>query len=418
MGLRPEGDGGLLTGAGAGREGPVDMVRALAALCRFVVVLRLAAIVTLAAGASLVTERPWTLAAAAGLATVVSLVELLVLSRRPDAVSRPLLLLALDLGAGAAMLALTRADPVYFSFSCVSAALAGALFGRKSAPLWVLQTVVGYLVVADVLRAGDVPPTLAVHLTGIPALYVLAGLAAASARAAVIDHVRLARTALAAIERSAIASERGRLARELHDSFAQTLKGLSFAAYALPSSLHRSPSVATELAASLARAAHEAAAEAREVLEALRADDTDVPFDQVVADTCAQWSARSGISVHKRLSQVDVDIEARHELLRILREALGNVFRHSHAGRVTVTLRTQNGEVLLVVADDGVGFTPPVDLQSLAATGHYGLIGIEERAARAGGRLMLRSAPGAGTELSAVVPSGAHAAVPVPVVRP
>ena len=390
----------------------MDLVRALAALCRFVVLLRLAAIVTLAAGASLVTERPGLLAAAAGLALAVSGVELLVLARRPAAVARPLLLLALDLAAGALMLGLTRADPVYFAFSCVSAALAGALFGRRAAPLWVAQTVLGYVVVADVLRDGPVPPALAVHLTGIPALYVLAGLAAAAARSAVVDHVRLARTALAAIERTAVASERGRMARELHDSFAQTLKGLSFAAYALPSSLHRSPSTAGELAATLARAAETAAAEAREVLEALRADDTDAPFDRVVAATCAQWSARSGIRVHHRLDPVEVGIEARHELLRILREALGNAHRHSGAGRVLVTLREEAGAAALTVRDDGVGFAPPADLRALAATGHYGVIGMQERAARAGGGLELRSAPGAGTELTARVPAVVPAVVP------
>ena len=385
--------------------GPVDLVSALAALCRFVVLLRLAAIVTLAAGASLVTERPLVLAAAAGIATAVSAVELLVLSRRPGVVARPLLVLALDLAAGLVILALTRADPVYFSYSCVSAALAGALFGRRSAPLWVVQTVLGYLVVADVLRAENVPPTLAVHLTGVPALYVLAGLAASSARTAVVEHVRLARLALAAIERSAVATERGRMARELHDSFAQTLKGLSFAAYALPSSMHRGPAAATELAATVARAAEEAAAEAREVLEALRTDDTDMPFERVVADTCAQWAARSGLRVHKRLEPVEVGLEARHELVRILREALGNVHRHSRAGTVAVGLSEVDGLVALSVRDDGVGFRPPPDLRALAATGHYGLIGMQERAARAGGRLELRSAPGHGTELAARVPA-------------
>lgn len=395
----------------------MDMVRALAALCRFVVMLRLAAILTLAAGASLVTTRPWVLAAAAAIAVLVSVVELVALTRRPAVVGRPLLLLALDLGAGAAMLLLTRADPVYFSFSCVSAALAGALFGRRAAPLWVLQTVLGYLVVADLLRTEDVPAALAVHLTGIPALYVLAGLAAASARAAVVDHVRLARTALAAIERTAIASERGRMARELHDSFAQTLKGLSFAAYALPSSLHRSPAFATELAETLAKAAETAAAEAREVLEALRADDTDVPFERVVAATCTQWSARSGVRVVKRLESVEVGIESRHELLRILREALGNVHRHSRAHAVHVELCMDDGEVLLRVADDGIGFRAPADLRSLADTGHYGLIGIEERAARAGGVLLLESAPGAGTRVTARVPTEFRAQPPVEVVR-
>jgi signal transduction histidine kinase len=395
--------------------GPIDLISALAALCRFVVLLRLAAIVTLAAGASLVTEHPLVLAAAAGIATAVSAVELLVLSRRPGAITRPLLVLALDLAAGLAILALTRADPVYFSYSCFSAALAGALFGRKAAPLWVLQTGLGYVVVADVLRTEAVPPTLAVHLTGVPALYVLAGLAAAAARTAVVEHVRLARMALAAIERSAVATERGRMARELHDSFAQTLKGLSFAAYALPSSMHRGQAAATELATTLARAAEEAAAEAREVLEALRADDTDAPFDRVVAGTCAQWAARSGLRVHKRLEPVEVGIEARHELLRILREALGNVHRHSRAGTVAVGLSQSDGVVALSVRDDGVGFDPPPDLRLLAATGHYGLIGIQERAIRAGGALWLRSAPGAGTELAARVP--AERAAPV-VARP
>ena len=412
MGLQPE----RLAEGRPPVDGRLDMVRALAALCRFVVVLRLAAIVTLAAGASLVTTRPALLAAAAGLGLAVSGAELLLLARRPHLVSRPLLLLFLDLAAGAAMFALTRADPVYFSFSCVSAALAGALFGRRAAPLWLLQTLLGYLVVADVLRTEDVPPTLAVHLTGIPALYVLAGLAAASARAAVIDHVRLARTALAAIERTAIASERGRMARELHDSFAQTLKGLSFAAYALPSSLHRSPSAATELASTLVKAAEDAAAEAREVLEALRADDTDVPFERVVADTCAQWSARSGLRVHQRLEPVELGIEARHELLRILREALGNVHRHSRARIVVVSLAAADGTVTLSVRDDGIGFPAPADLRRLADTGHYGLIGIEERAARAGGVLRLRSVPGGGTEVAAAVP--AESRLPAPVVRP
>lgn len=387
----------------------ISVVRGSAALVRFIIVLRIAAIVTLVAGAALVTAAPARLAAAGLLAVLLSVGQVWLLAVRPATVEHPMLFVLVDLAGGAAVFVLTRADPVYYAFTCTSAALAGALFGLRAAPLWAGQLVAGYLVISAVLRSEQVPDSLATHLTGIPALFVLAGVAASAARTAVTRQVELAITALKAIERSAVASERGRMARELHDSVAQTLRGLSFAAFALPESVRRRPELADELADTVARAARIAAEETREVLDGLRTDGADTPFGTVVAQTCARWSARTGIPVRTVLdveSDGDVELEVRHELVRILREALSNVDRHAHASGVEVRLSGSAAGVVLVVHDDGAGFTAPDDLRALSALGHYGLVGMAERAARVAGDLRVRSRPGGGTEVAVRVPLG------------
>jgi signal transduction histidine kinase len=388
----------------------ISVVRGRAALVRFVIVLRIAAIATLIAGAALVTHAPARLAAAGLLAVLLSVGQVWLLAVRPDTVEHPMLFVLVDLAGGAAVFVLTRADPVYYAFTCTSAAVAGALFGLRAAPLWAGQMVAGYLVVSAVLRAEAVPDSLATHLTGIPALFVLAGVAASAARTAVTRQVELAQTALKAIERSAIASERGRMARELHDSVAQTLRGLSFAAFALPESVRRRPELADELAGTVARAARIAADETREVLDGLRTDGADTPFVTVVEETCARWSARTGIPVRTVLDDVegdrDVEMEVRHELVRILREALSNVDRHAGASAVQVRLTGSEAGLVLVVLDDGAGFNAPFDLRALAALGHYGLVGMAERAARVAGDLRVLSQPGCGTEVAVRVPLG------------
>jgi signal transduction histidine kinase len=90
-------------------------------------------------------------------------------------------------------------------------------------------------------------------------------------------------------------------------------------------------------------------------------------------------------------------------LYRVAQESLTNVVKHAHATNVTVSLRTVNGTVRLVVCDDGVGFTP-AEPTKLRDEGRFGLIGMQERVALAGGRLILRSAPGDGTTVEAVLP--------------
>ena len=81
-------------------------------------------------------------------------------------------------------------------------------------------------------------------------------------------------------------------------------------------------------------------------------------------------------------------------VVRVLQEALTNVRKHAEARRIQVGLRCGRGEVTLVVEDDGRGFSP-----GAAGAGHYGLLGMRERALLRGGRLEIDSRPGMGTRV-------------------
>ena len=100
---------------------------------------------------------------------------------------------------------------------------------------------------------------------------------------------------------------------------------------------------------------------------------------------------------------VPVDEERDREVLRIAQEALQNALRHADAQRITVNVRAADGRVLLEIQDDGHGFEPgAAELRSR----RLGLTSMEERAARVGGKLEIRSAPGAGTTVRLEVGDG------------
>ncbi len=88
-------------------------------------------------------------------------------------------------------------------------------------------------------------------------------------------------------------------------------------------------------------------------------------------------------------------------LFRVAQEALRNVLKHAGARQVTVSLALCPDEATLSVRDDGYGFRVPDCLSKLARSNHFGLVSMAERVAWAGGRLTVRSQPGAGTEVSA-----------------
>jgi signal transduction histidine kinase len=94
--------------------------------------------------------------------------------------------------------------------------------------------------------------------------------------------------------------------------------------------------------------------------------------------------------------------DAEVTLLRVTQEALANVTRHAHAGRVAVTLSYMDGETALDVRDDGSGFAPGAD--GAGANGGLGLRGMRERVEALGGRLAVESAPGQGTTIAVTVP--------------
>lgn len=102
-----------------------------------------------------------------------------------------------------------------------------------------------------------------------------------------------------------------------------------------------------------------------------------------------------------------VDYPRRHPdealLLGAAREFLGNVGRHAQATKATVTLETIDGEVVLTIADDGVGFDL-AKVDRFVAEAHIGLLSQRERIEASGGRLEIESAPGRGTVIAARLP--------------
>jgi signal transduction histidine kinase len=105
----------------------------------------------------------------------------------------------------------------------------------------------------------------------------------------------------------------------------------------------------------------------------------------------------------------DCTLAAKIAIYRILQEALANGHRHSGAARQRVVVTRRDQTITLTVADDGKGFDPQRVLASEADVGveggHFGLRGIQDRAAMLGGTFALDSAPGRGTSLSVSLPA-------------
>jgi signal transduction histidine kinase len=375
-----------------------DRAVAAAALTRAVLIGRaVATIIAGAAGLLLVTDR-WRIAEVLGLVAAGTAAQVGLLARRPRLATRPFPALAADSILVLGVLALGRGDIAYFVFAAGAGALAGVLLGLWAVPVWAGQAAVSFAVIGTVLHRLDPPAELAAFVVGFPVAGALAGLGTSMLTSALTRYLELSRSLVASAQRSAAASERARLARELHDSVSKTLRGVSLAALALPTSLRRQPALAEQLAGTVAEGATAAARQARELLEEMRLDVPDRDFATTVRELCDAWSAATGVAVRTVLDPIDPPITVGYELSRIVREALANIANHAYAQRV-----------LVEISDDGMGFAVPRDLSRLQTAGHFGIVGMTERATNVGGDLHVDSAPGAGTTITVRVPLGVFA---------
>lgn len=193
-------------------------------------------------------------------------------------------------------------------------------------------------------------------------------------------------------QRQAVAEERRRLARDLHDGVAQEL------AYISVEARRRHP--APEQLERIAAAATRALDESRRAINALRRP-LDLPLEEAVAEAATEVTMRAGMVLRLDLQcGAAVQSVARDELVRIVREALTNSVNHSHATAVRVELRRTPEVLTLRVVDDGIGFDDAAD----APHGRLGLASMRERAANVGAELVLSSALGAGTEVEVRLP--------------
>ncbi|WP_296952828.1 two-component regulator propeller domain-containing protein [uncultured Massilia sp.] len=207
-------------------------------------------------------------------------------------------------------------------------------------------------------------------------------------------------------------AERERIARTLHDTFLQTVQGLVLRVDAVAAALPPGDGARRQLEALLADAGR-AIGEGREQLQELRAGDALV-LDDVLHDAVARLRAAHGIDVALRVEgeRRALDPLVADEVADVAREALRNACRHAGAAHVRATLSYGRQALALLVADDGRGFPDEV-LRAGARAGHWGLVGLRERATRIGARLAVGNGPRGGAQVTLEVPAArAYAAAP------
>ncbi len=208
---------------------------------------------------------------------------------------------------------------------------------------------------------------------------------------------------LEASRTAALADERDRMARELHDALNQSLFGLTLTSRAAASHLTSDPGRAADELDEVQKLARQALAELREVVTGLRT--SDLRRDGLVA------AIRSDVALLDRVHEADVSFQfsgdlgvddvVEHEIYRIVQEALTNALRHAQADDVVVRLTAGSDATVVEISDDGSGFEP----EALGIRSHrLGLTSMEERATAVGGTLEIDSGPDAGTTVRLRVP--------------
>lgn len=202
---------------------------------------------------------------------------------------------------------------------------------------------------------------------------------------------------------NAVLGERNRIAREIHDNLAQDILGIS---------------VQLELVARLMPTATEAAkghldrarilvrnsmTEARRYVWDLRSQELQKKdLSAALRDTTKRLTAENNVEAVVEVTGPSRPLPAPVEtnLLRIGQEAINNAIKHAHANRIDVTLNFDTRSVQLSIRDNGRGFDPAAQI----ADGHFGLIGMRERAEQIGAMLTIDSAVERGTQIAVDVP--------------
>jgi len=200
------------------------------------------------------------------------------------------------------------------------------------------------------------------------------------------------------LEQLATSRERNRLARELHDTLAHTLSGLAVQLEAVKTVLPPEPGEVQSMIDQSLNMTRTGLTETRRALKALRpAPLQDLGLELAIRNMAHVVSERTNLAVDVAiLGGLDnLSAEVEQGLYRIVQEALENVSRHARARRVSIQLSCDEAKISLLVADDGEGF----EAERLRQDEHFGIRGMEERAAMLGGVLTVDSAPGQGTRI-------------------
>ena len=266
-----------------------------------------------------------------------------------------------------------------------------------------LGFVIGGGFTANAFISGTLTGLFSLAISIALGLWIESIAAHAEERGRLVAQLEVAQTELEALasERGASA-ERERLARDIHDTLAQTLAGLVILAErAGRQSRDGQVDAAAVSIATVEQIARDALAESRALVARTAAVPSEPALGAAVERLAERFRAESGLTIDVDLVGLAAgaadDREAQVVALRCLQEGLANVRKHAGATRVSVLVASGSG-IRLVISDDGRGF----DDRS-PRTG-YGLDGMRERLALAGGTFEVQTAPGDGTTLRIGIP--------------
>lgn len=219
-----------------------------------------------------------------------------------------------------------------------------------------------------------------------------------------IAHARLQAYAATA-EALAVAEERNRLAREMHDTLGHRL---TVAAVQLEGALRlipEDPERAREIVGTVRGQVREALGELRSTVATLRTPlEADIPLDQALTHLVQSFEEATGVRVHLSLHEQMPALEPSHRLAmyRGAQEGLTNIHKHAQADEAWVRLALEDGAVVLEVVDNGRGHA--TEARTFSAAQGFGLRGLWERALHLGGELTLEPREGGGTRLEMKLP--------------
>ncbi|MFB9991921.1 sensor histidine kinase [Deinococcus oregonensis] len=238
----------------------------------------------------------------------------------------------------------------------------------------------------------------------------------AALRQTLINQLQATQRDLAEREREAgVLEERARLSRDLHDTLAQGFMSIVTRLSAAELALERDVKTAGQHLATARGIARSHLTDIRRLVWALRPMELEgESIEGALLRTVQRWSAQVNVAGSFEVAgrAVPMQPDAEVAMLRILQEALANAGRHAGASQVDVRLSFESEFITLDVVDNGHGFLTD-DGHSFVADNvraGFGLTGMRERLRAFGGSLLLDSAPGEGTTLTAAFPLRAVAA--------
>jgi signal transduction histidine kinase len=204
-----------------------------------------------------------------------------------------------------------------------------------------------------------------------------------------------------------VSAERRKIAQELHDGLAQELTGVVLALEGCQRALDKDPALLGPQLAKASRDARATLMDVRQYMTALRQSETGglnlpVTLGRLVDDLRRQTGLQVQMEESGQPRELDAVVE--RAVIRIVGEALRNVAQHAGATTAKVALLYDQDGVVVTVEDDGKGFDVEETFRGAEDRGHFGVVGMRERAEAASGHLVVRSEPGKGSIVRASIP--------------